>query len=145
MTLDLVTVSSLVNLSSDGKQVGDKTDRDVYVARESVNRKQSVTVRPDQGYWAVCRGKGGNLNACAGPSIPHHLRDKPKKVGVFVDYEEGLVSFYNVDDKAHIYSYSWCVFTETLYPYFSPSPWRRKEHSPVGYLFGGKGLYSCEV
>ncbi|KAL0970040.1 hypothetical protein UPYG_G00236340 [Umbra pygmaea] len=101
-------------------QVGNKTDWDVGVARESVNRKGSVTVRPDQGYWAICRRKDDNLNACAGPSVPLKLIDKPKKVGVFVDYEDGLVSFYNVDDKAHIYSYRQCVFTETLYPYFNP-------------------------
>ncbi|XP_041724089.2 zinc finger protein RFP-like [Coregonus clupeaformis] len=101
-------------------QVGDKTDWDVGVAKESVNRKGSVTVRPDQGYWAVCRRKGSHLSACAGPSVPLHLRKKPQKVGVFVDYEEGLVSFYNVEAKAHIYSYRGCGFIETLYPYFNP-------------------------
>lgn len=69
-------------------QVGDKTDWDVGVAKESVNRKGSVTVRPDQGYWAVCRRKGSHLSACAGPSVPLHLRKKPRKVGVFVDFEE---------------------------------------------------------
>ncbi|XP_029610264.1 zinc finger protein RFP-like isoform X1 [Salmo trutta] len=101
-------------------QVGDKTDWDVGVAKESVNRKGSVTVRPDQGYWAVCRRKGSHLSACAGPSVPLHLRKKPRKVGVFVDFEEGLVSFYNMEAKAHIYSYRGCGFTETLYPYFNP-------------------------
>lgn len=48
------------------------------------------------------------------------LREKPQKVGVFVDYEEGLVSFFNVETKTHIYSYTGCTFTEKLHPYFGP-------------------------
>ncbi|XP_041820632.1 E3 ubiquitin-protein ligase TRIM39-like [Chelmon rostratus] len=101
-------------------QVGDKTDWDLGVARESINRKGAITVRPDNGYWAICRRKGGNLSACAGPSVALHLQEIPQKVGVFVDYEEGLVSFYNVDAKTHVYTYSGCAFTEALYPYFNP-------------------------
>ncbi|KAK9536933.1 hypothetical protein VZT92_006678 [Zoarces viviparus] len=42
------------------------------------------------------------------------------KVGVFVDYEEGLVSFYDVKSAALIYSFTGCCFTEKLYPLFCP-------------------------
>ncbi|KAI3371343.1 hypothetical protein L3Q82_023554 [Scortum barcoo] len=48
------------------------------------------------------------------------LFEQPEKVGVFVDYEEGLVSFYDVDAAALIYSFTGCCFTEKLYPYFCP-------------------------
>uniref|UniRef100_A0AAY5F0U3 Uncharacterized protein n=1 Tax=Electrophorus electricus TaxID=8005 RepID=A0AAY5F0U3_ELEEL len=93
-------------------QVGGKTDWDLGVARESINRKGSITVRPDQGFWAVCRRSGGHLSACAGPSIPLvSFRERPQRVGVFVDYEEGLVSFYDTDARFHIYSYTGCTFT----------------------------------
>ncbi|XP_076580698.1 E3 ubiquitin-protein ligase TRIM39-like [Chaetodon auriga] len=101
-------------------QVGDKTDWDLGVAKESINRKGAITVRPDNGYWAICRRKGGNLSACAGPSITLHLQEIPQVVGIFVDYEEGSVSFYNVDAKTHIYTYDGCAFAEPLYPYFNP-------------------------
>ncbi|KAM9335135.1 E3 ubiquitin-protein ligase TRIM39-like [Symphorus nematophorus] len=102
-------------------QVADKTDWDLGVARESINRKGAITVRPDSGYWAICRRKGGSLSACAGPSVAlHHLQEIPQKVGVFLDYEEGSVSFYDADAKAHIYTYSGGSFTEPLYPYFNP-------------------------
>ncbi|RXN11984.1 E3 ubiquitin- ligase TRIM39-like protein [Labeo rohita] len=47
-------------------------------------------------------------------------RGKPKAVGVFVDYEEGLVSFYDVGSRSHIYSFIGQTFTDKLYPYFSP-------------------------
>ncbi|KAM4611628.1 E3 ubiquitin-protein ligase TRIM21-like [Polymixia lowei] len=103
-------------------QVGDKTDWDLGVARESINRKGSIKVCPRSGYWAICRRRGGNLSACAGPSVSLHLIDRPKKVGVFLDYEEGTVSFYDAEKGTHVYTYSGCVFTEALYPYFNPCP-----------------------
>ena len=90
------------------------------MARESINRKGAIKVRPDSGYWAICRRKGGRLHACAGPSITLHLQETPQKVGVFLDYEEGLVSFYNAEAKTHIYTYSGCAFTGALHPYLNP-------------------------
>ncbi|TNN28813.1 E3 ubiquitin/ISG15 ligase TRIM25 [Liparis tanakae] len=45
----------------------------------------------------------------------------PQKVGVFVDYEEGLVSFYDVKAAALIYSFTGCSFKEKLLPYFCPA------------------------
>ncbi|XDV46584.1 hypothetical protein PO909_014457, partial [Leuciscus waleckii] len=47
-------------------------------------------------------------------------RVKPEKVGVFVDYEEGLIYFYDVESRSHIYSFTGQTFTEKLYPYFNP-------------------------
>ncbi|XP_071315932.1 E3 ubiquitin-protein ligase TRIM21-like [Trachinotus anak] len=101
-------------------QVGNKTDWDLGVARESINRKGAITVRPDGGYWAICRRKGGCLNACTNPSTTLHLQETPQKVGIFLDYEEGLVSFYDAETKIHIYTYSGCTFNEPLHPYFNP-------------------------
>lgn len=101
-------------------QVGDKTDWDLGVARESINKKGPITLRPDSGYWAICRRKGGSLIACAGPSFNLQLQETPKTVGVFLDYEKGSVSFYNTEAKTHIYTYTGCSFTEPLYPYFNP-------------------------
>ncbi|XP_053170110.1 E3 ubiquitin-protein ligase TRIM47-like [Scomber japonicus] len=45
---------------------------------------------------------------------------RPQKVGVFVDYEEGVVSFYDVDAATHIYSFTDCEFTDKLHPFFCP-------------------------
>ncbi|XP_041634956.1 E3 ubiquitin-protein ligase TRIM21-like [Cheilinus undulatus] len=101
-------------------QVGDKTDWDLGVAKESINRKGAITVRPDSGYWAICRRKGGSLSACAGPSVTLHLQELPNKVGVFLDYDAGSVSFYDAEAKTHIYTYSGCSFSEPVYPYLNP-------------------------
>ncbi|KAK0131774.1 Tripartite motif-containing protein 47 [Merluccius polli] len=48
------------------------------------------------------------------------MRAKLQKVGVFVDYDEGLVSFYDVGARVHIYSATGCTFSEPLYPILSP-------------------------
>ncbi|XP_047677402.1 E3 ubiquitin-protein ligase TRIM39-like isoform X2 [Tachysurus fulvidraco] len=102
-------------------QVRGKTDWDLGVVRESVNRKGEIdSCKPQTGFWTVVLRNGNEYQACDDPSVPLSLREKPQKVGVFVDYEEGLVSFYDVEARSHIYSFTGQTFTEKLYPYFSP-------------------------
>ena len=102
-------------------QVKEKTDWDLGVARESINRKGNITLRPQNGYWTICLRNKNEYYALADPSVCLSLKCRPEKVGVFVDYEEGLVSFYDVDAAVLIYSFTGCCFTQKLYPYFSPS------------------------
>ncbi|XP_044198525.1 E3 ubiquitin-protein ligase TRIM39-like [Thunnus albacares] len=101
-------------------QVKEKTDWDLGVARELINRKGRITARPQDGYWTIWLRNGNEYKGLAGPGVCLSLKSKPHKVGVFVDYEEGLVSFYDVDAAALIYSFTGCFFTDKLYPYFSP-------------------------
>ncbi|XP_050959529.1 E3 ubiquitin-protein ligase TRIM39-like [Labeo rohita] len=102
-------------------QVKGKTEWDLGVARESINRKGKITLSPSNGYWTVWLRNGNEYKACDDPPVSLCLRVNPQRVGVFVDYEEGLVSFYDVESSSHIYSYTGQSFTEKLYPYFSPS------------------------
>ncbi len=101
-------------------QVKGKTDWDLGVARESINRKGQITLSPSDGYWTVILRNGDEYKAGADPSVSLSLRVKPQRVGVFVDYEEGLVSFYDVESSSHIFSFTAQSFTEKLYPLFSP-------------------------
>ncbi|XP_038129640.1 E3 ubiquitin-protein ligase TRIM21-like [Cyprinodon tularosa] len=101
-------------------QVKGKTDWSLGVARESINRKGKITLSPEDGVWTVVLRKSNEYVALADPPVRLHLHPGPEKVGVFVDYEEGLVSFYDVDAAALIYSFTGCCFTDKLYPLFSP-------------------------
>ncbi|XP_067228600.1 E3 ubiquitin-protein ligase TRIM39-like isoform X4 [Chanodichthys erythropterus] len=101
-------------------QVKGKTDWDLGVARESINRKGKITLTPDNGYWTMILRNENQYSACENPFVSLSLKVKPEKVGVFVDYEEGLVSFYDVDSRSLIYSFTGQTFTDKLYPYFSP-------------------------
>uniref|UniRef100_A0A8C5DEK4 Uncharacterized protein n=1 Tax=Gouania willdenowi TaxID=441366 RepID=A0A8C5DEK4_GOUWI len=102
-------------------QVKGKTDWDLGVVKESINRKGYITLTPKNGLWTVILRDGNVYAACEDPSVILHLKCVPEKVGVFVDYEEGVVSFYDVDAAALIYSFTHCCFTHKLHPYFSPS------------------------
>ncbi|XP_060730879.1 butyrophilin subfamily 2 member A2-like isoform X3 [Tachysurus vachellii] len=102
-------------------QVSRKTAWILGVARENINRKEwSIIKTPQNGFWTVWMWNENEYKACAGPSVPLTLREKVEVVGVFVDYEEGLVSFYDVKSRSHIYSFTGQTFTKKLYPYFRP-------------------------
>ncbi|XP_037632055.1 E3 ubiquitin-protein ligase TRIM21-like [Sebastes umbrosus] len=103
-------------------QVEEKTEWDLGVARESINRKGQITSTPQNGYWTICLRNENKYKACTDPLICLSLKSQPEKVGVFVDYEEGLVSFYDVDAAALIYSFTGCCFTEKLLPFCVPGP-----------------------
>ncbi|KAM9466417.1 E3 ubiquitin-protein ligase TRIM39-like isoform 1-T2 [Clarias gariepinus] len=102
-------------------QVSGKTKWDLGVVCESVNRKGKIeTFKPQNGFWTLILRKGNEYTARDDPWIPLPLSEKLQKIGVFVDYEEGLVSFYDVETSSLIYSFTGQSFTEKLYPFFSP-------------------------
>ncbi|KAM9500841.1 butyrophilin subfamily 1 member A1-like [Clarias gariepinus] len=101
VTLDPDTAHPALNLSADGQEL---TCED-----EGQNLPDTPQRRNENEYEAL-----------ADPSVPLTLRKKVEKVGVFVDYEEGLVSFYDVNSRSHIYSFTGQTFTEKLYPLFDP-------------------------
>ncbi|XP_066577181.1 uncharacterized protein LOC136767313 [Amia ocellicauda] len=87
-------------------EVGEKTDWDLGVARESISRKGQITLSPEDGYWTVWLRIGNEYEALDDPSVLLPLSLKPRTVGVFVDYEGGQVSFYNVEARSHIYTFT---------------------------------------
>ncbi|XP_026208918.1 E3 ubiquitin-protein ligase TRIM39-like isoform X2 [Anabas testudineus] len=98
-------------------QVGDKDDWYLGVARSSVNRKGRISVSTTQGYWALAMKKGQGYRVSTSPPILLRLDPNPKHVGVYVDYEEGQVSFYDTRARTHIYTFK-DRFTEKILPFF---------------------------
>ncbi|XP_036452788.1 zinc-binding protein A33-like [Colossoma macropomum] len=101
-------------------QVRGRTAWTLGVARESINRKGQVILSPENGHWTVWLRNETEYKALESPRVPLSLKQAPQKVGVFVDHEEGLVSFYDVEVRSHIYSFTGQSFTEKLYPYMCP-------------------------
>ncbi|XP_025069784.1 E3 ubiquitin-protein ligase TRIM39-like [Alligator sinensis] len=97
-------------------EVGDKTCWTLGVCRESVRRKGGITVSPEEGYWAV-QLRDGEYQANTSPLMPLPVCVPPRRVGVFLDYELGEVSFYNVTDRSHLFTFT-DSFSGTLRPYF---------------------------
>ncbi|XP_068459951.1 E3 ubiquitin-protein ligase TRIM39-like [Clinocottus analis] len=101
-------------------QVKGKTEWALGVVRESIDRKGINIKSPQNGYWTIHVLDENQYYALTDPPVRLFLKSRPQKLGVFVDYEESLVSFYNIDAAALIYSFTHCSFTEKLYPFFSP-------------------------
>ncbi|XP_036072800.1 E3 ubiquitin-protein ligase TRIM39 [Oryzias melastigma] len=101
-------------------EVGNKTGWDLGVATGGASRKGKLTLSPENGYWVLVHYEEEKYAAMASVPLSLFLKENPTRVGLFVDYEEGLVSFYDVRAQSHIYSFTACSFKEELYPYFSP-------------------------
>ncbi|XP_072331750.1 zinc-binding protein A33-like [Scyliorhinus torazame] len=110
------------------------------VATESVERKTGVSLSPETGFWTI--GKAGS-QFCIDSShpIPFHVGQIPGKVGVYLSYESGTVSFFGADTKSHLHTFTGNNFTEKLYPFFFTSDLKnclkicsrsRKEAGPCG-------------
>lgn len=70
---------------------------------------------PEEGAWTIVKMTDQFQEEYFGDfyGSPLNLRQNPQRVGVFVDYEKGEVSFYDVDARTQIYSYTECTFNES--------------------------------
>lgn len=98
--------------------VGEGTGWDLGVCVESVQRGFGVKQKPQSGFWAIrlCRKRG--YVALTFPQTPLYLSQQPLVVGVFLDFEAGVVSFYNMSTGAHLFTFPKASFSDTLRPYF---------------------------
>uniref|UniRef100_H2ZUJ2 Uncharacterized protein n=1 Tax=Latimeria chalumnae TaxID=7897 RepID=H2ZUJ2_LATCH len=100
-------------------EVGGKSFWMLGVAKESIERGEPPAYSPQDGLWALGLG---NRNSYVGFSPEAEALpplERPRKIGIYLDYEGGKVSFYNADNMCHIYTYT-DMFTERMYPYFNP-------------------------
>ncbi|NXD88978.1 TRI39 ligase, partial [Halcyon senegalensis] len=96
-------------------EVGDKTHWALGVCKDSVSRQGDLAAAPETGYWRVRLWNGDKYAAATTPFTPLALRVRPRRVGVFLDYEAGKVAFYNVTDRSHIFTFT-ATFTERIWP-----------------------------
>ncbi|XP_074092724.1 butyrophilin subfamily 2 member A1-like isoform X2 [Macrotis lagotis] len=97
-------------------EVGTRADWDLGVCRDDVKKKGMITVSPENGFWAL-RLCNNEYWALTSPPTSLSLRQSPHKVAVFLDYDAGDVSFYNMNDGSHIYNFTSVSFNGTLYPF----------------------------
>ncbi|XP_077356200.1 E3 ubiquitin-protein ligase TRIM39 [Festucalex cinctus] len=98
-------------------QVGEKDDWYLGVAKSSVKRKGRISVSSAHGYWALAMKKGQGYRVSTVPPLSLALNPKPKSVGVYVDYDEGQISFYDVSARTHLYTFN-DRLTEKILPFF---------------------------
>ncbi|XP_039356546.1 butyrophilin subfamily 3 member A1-like [Mauremys reevesii] len=86
------------------------------VTRESASRKGWFNFSPKQGTWAIqlSRGQYQEVTAEWSPLDPPQT---PGKIRVYLDYEGGIVCFYDADTMAPLHTFT-ALFTGKIYPFF---------------------------
>lgn len=101
-------------------QVRGKTKWTLGVARDSMNRKGQIRVSPKRGQWTLSLREQTQYSANTGPAVALNLESPLDRIGVYVNYDRGLVCFYNVDSEDLLYAFKDCDFGDRLRPYFNP-------------------------
>ncbi|XP_037698135.1 LOW QUALITY PROTEIN: butyrophilin subfamily 2 member A2-like [Choloepus didactylus] len=89
----------------------------VGVCRDSVERKGEALLVPQNGFW-ILELFGNKYRALSSPKIVIALKERLCQVGVFLDYEAGDISFYNMKNRSHIYTCPRSPFSGPLRPFF---------------------------
>nr|XP_015195012.1 PREDICTED: butyrophilin subfamily 1 member A1-like [Lepisosteus oculatus] len=91
----------------------------IGVTRESALTKGRFIFSPQQGYWCLYSYLH-DFYALTRPLTDLNQSLQPRKLGVCVDIEERKVSFYTVESRAHLYTFTDMVFPqgEKIYPVF---------------------------
>ncbi|XP_071391116.1 nuclear factor 7, ovary-like [Centroberyx affinis] len=91
-------------------EVGDNPNWSVGLAKESFDRKWET----GHGIWYLWHHCGKCINEL-GETVP--VNKSLQRIRVQLDYDMGELSFYDSEDKTHIFTHR-DTFTEKLYPYF---------------------------
>ncbi|XP_055779909.1 butyrophilin subfamily 2 member A2-like isoform X2 [Salvelinus fontinalis] len=90
----------------------------VGVARENVERRSTVPLTPQNGFWILSYDKEKGFHVNTDPQPPITVAELAR-VGVFLDCDRHTLSFYNVDTESLLYTFT-DVKTSNYLPVFSP-------------------------
>ncbi|KAK2855770.1 hypothetical protein Q5P01_004505 [Channa striata] len=88
-------------------EVGNKPRWRLGLIKGTTDRKTKLVKNPENGVWLIGL-KDGVYEAFASPRVVLPLSVPPRRVGLFLDYDGGALSFYNADspdELAFIYSF----------------------------------------
>ncbi|XP_064199022.1 E3 ubiquitin-protein ligase TRIM39-like [Anguilla rostrata] len=97
--------------------VGDSTVWALGVAYHTTSRKGKPDLSPEGGFWTIAL-YDGMYTAQTTPSTPLAIEGKPKTIGVHLNWKEGEVTFTDLSNNAHMYTFKH-TFTERVFPYFA--------------------------
>ncbi|XP_053118610.1 putative butyrophilin subfamily 2 member A3 [Hemicordylus capensis] len=97
--------------------VSSSTEWDLGVARESIKRKGEISLSPKEGFWVLglC---GKDFWAKTDPWTRVTVQRKPTKIGVFLNFLENEITFFNGTDRSVLFAFKDCLFLEDIYPFF---------------------------
>ncbi|CAB1328183.1 unnamed protein product [Coregonus sp. 'balchen'] len=101
---------------------------------EATQSRAVVPLTPENGFWVFTYEKGKGYYVPDDPQMPvsgngspfifFHLPESGEKIlttlGVFLDCDRQMLSFYNAESKAHLYSFFNVVSSKGFFAVFSP-------------------------
>ncbi|KAM4045088.1 E3 ubiquitin-protein ligase TRIM39-like isoform 2-T2 [Anomaloglossus baeobatrachus] len=92
----------------------------IGIAKQSVCRKGMFRIEPGRGIWAI--GLLGMYTdkyyAFTNPDTLLNPKEQPERIGVYLNQDEGFVSFYNAVSLEHIFTFRTLPKSEKIFPFF---------------------------
>ncbi|XP_068569458.1 butyrophilin subfamily 2 member A2-like [Cebidichthys violaceus] len=111
-----------VSLGTTDPKVGLKKSWWVGVTSATfIPREVDFSPSTSNGFWFLSSSpdKTDSFQFSKEPNVLLPIYSRPQTVGVFLNYDSGELSFYNVDDKSLICSLT-ATFTGLIFPFFNP-------------------------
>ncbi|XP_072566796.1 LOW QUALITY PROTEIN: zinc-binding protein A33-like [Paramormyrops kingsleyae] len=86
-------------------EVGGKMAWGLGVAAESVNRKEKISLCPEDGFWTPVLRNGDEYEACTSTENLLRLPRKPQHFSIYLDFPRGLVSC-DAGDMSQIFTFT---------------------------------------
>ncbi|XP_069505977.1 zinc-binding protein A33-like [Ambystoma mexicanum] len=91
----------------------------IGVAEETTGWNDHLPIIPENGLLALQLKGGDTYEALENPSRVLSVASKPHMIGVYLDSEQALLSFYNDDDMCLLHSFRFST-SAIRFPYFNP-------------------------
>ncbi|XP_078508688.1 zinc-binding protein A33-like isoform X1 [Lissotriton helveticus] len=102
----------------------------IGVVEESISRKDRLELLPDNGAWVLELTRDNTYTALQTPARILPLTSTPTKIGVCVDFDAAVISFYCAKEMTHLHSIGFSTSSK-LFAYFQ--------------LFAGAPRNKCEL
>ncbi|NXD89019.1 TRI41 ligase, partial [Halcyon senegalensis] len=98
-------------------EVGGRRGWAVGAARETARRKEAAPAGPHQKREIWCVGAHGKRFRAPAAAEQMSLSpgERPRRFGVYLDYERGQLGFYNAESMSHIHTFN-ASFHERIFP-----------------------------
>ncbi|XP_048468620.1 E3 ubiquitin-protein ligase TRIM50 [Rhincodon typus] len=113
--------------------VNEKMKWRLGVIKGTTGRKGKLNKTPENGVWMIGVKEGKIYEAYKNPKVQLTLFVRPRKIGIFLDYEGKRLSFYNVDNPDElslIYTFD-ADFQGKIYPIFDLCCVDRSDLAPI--------------
>ncbi|NXS48032.1 TRI50 ligase, partial [Balaeniceps rex] len=98
--------------------VGTRNHWRVGIIKGTVSRKGKLSKSPENGVWLIGLKEGKVYEAFSTPRVALPLTARPQRIGIYLHYEKGELTFYNADNPdelSPIYTFQ-AEFQGQLYP-----------------------------